>query len=50
MSNEAFNLVRDSLNHRRQTAVSAERVEPSQMEIDELFCERITPETPLPPM
>jgi len=50
MSNEAFNLVRGSLNHRRQTAVSAERVEPSQMEIDELFCERITPETPLPPM
>ena len=50
MSNEAFNLVRGSLNHRRQTAVSAERVEPSQLEIDELFCERITPETPLPPM
>lgn len=50
MSEEAFNLVRGSLNHRRQTAVSSERVEPTQKEVDELFYERITPETDLPPM
>lgn len=50
MNDEAFNLVKDSLSHKRQTATSRERLEPTQKEIDELFQERITPETDLPPM
>lgn len=50
MNNEAYNLVRDSLSPRRPYAPPAERREPTQQEIDDLFSERITPETELPPM
>lgn len=50
MNEEAFNLVRDSLSPRRPYAPPAERREPTQQEIDDLFSERITPEMELPPM
>ena len=50
MSEEAFNLVKNSLARSRQTATSDMRIIPTQQEIDELFLERITPETDLPPM
>ena len=50
MSDEAFNLVKASLSRRRLTAASDDHTEPTQKEIDELFEERITPETALPPM
>ena len=42
--------MKSSLSHRRQAAVPEERKEPTKEEISELFLERITPETPLPPM
>ena len=50
MNGTAFNLVKGSLARRSQAAKPAERTEPTQQEIDELFSERITPETALPPM
>ena len=50
MKDEAFNLVKGSLSRKRQSATPRERLEPTQEEIDELFQERITPETDLPPM
>jgi hypothetical protein len=50
MSEEAFNLVKNSLARSRQTATPDMRLIPTQQEIDELFLERITPETDLPPM
>lgn len=49
MNTEAFNMVKGSLSQRRRTA-SPEHREPTQEEVDELFDERITPETELPPM
>ena len=50
MSEESFKLVKDSLSHHRRTASPVGQVTPTQQEIDELFVERITPETDLPPM
>lgn len=50
MSEEVFDLVKGSMGHRRHAAHSQERKEPSPQEVEELFCERITPETDLPPM
>ena len=50
MNGTAFNIVKGSLARRSQAAKPAERTEPTQQEIDELFSERITPETALPPM
>ena len=45
---DAFKLVQISQARKRPS--SAERTIPTQQEIDELFKERITPETDLPPM
>ena len=50
MNNEALNLVSDRLSRRRQAVTPAKQTEPTQEEIDDLFLERITPETALPPM
>lgn len=50
MSEEAFNLVKSSLARSRRTATPDMRMIPTQQEIKELFSERITPETDLPPM
>jgi hypothetical protein len=50
MSEEAFNLVKSSLARSRRTATPDMRMIPTQQEINELFSERITPETDLPPM
>ena len=50
MNNDAVNLVKGSLARRSQAAAPAERGAPTQQEIDELFDNRITPETDLPPM
>jgi len=47
---DAFKLVQTSQARRRQAATSVERSMPTQQEIEELFKERITPETDLPPM
>ena len=50
MNEEHFDLVKGSLSRRKRAACPEERPEPTQQEIDELFTERITPETDLPPM
>lgn len=50
MSNDHFNLVRDSMARRKTADEPDKRREPTQLEIDELFSERITPDTRLPPM
>ena len=50
MNDEGFNLVKNSLRRKNVSTVLAERTEPTQQEIDDLFSERITPETELPPM
>ena len=50
MNEEGFKLVKNSLSRSRRTATPVERVMPTQKEIDELFLERITPLTDLPPM
>lgn len=50
MNEEAFKIVHSSLSRRRQVKTPAERTEPTQQAIKELFEERITPETELPPM
>lgn len=50
MNEEAFNLVKDGLSRRGQMTLSRERFKPSKMDIDDLFLERITPESDLPPM
>ena len=47
---DAFKLVQISQARRRQAATSVEHSMPTQQEIEELFKERITPETELPPM
>ena len=49
MANDAFELVNNSVQ-RRKGAATAASVEPTQQEINELYNERITPETDLPPM
>lgn len=50
MNEEGFELVKNSLSRNRRTATHVGQVVPTQQEIDELFVERITPETDLPPM
>ena len=50
MNEEAFNLVKGGLSRRGQMTLSRERFKPSKMDIDDLFLERITPESDLPPM
>ena len=50
MNKESFNLLRCSQTRRRQASVHIEQNEPTQQEMDDLFSERITPETVLPPM
>ena len=50
MNDEGFNLVKCSINRKKQAATPAERSEPTQQEVEELFSERITSETDLPPM
>lgn len=50
MNQEHFELVKGSLSRRKQTVNKVESSEPTQNEIDELFLQRITPETDLPPM
>lgn len=50
MSEEAFDLVRGSLVRRNQTAPSVVQSLPTQEDIDDLYKERITPDTALPPM
>ena len=49
MANDAFELVNSSVQ-RRKGAATAASAEPTQQEINELYNERITPETDLPPM
>lgn len=49
MANDAFELVNSSVQ-RLKGAATAASVEPTQQEINELYNERITPETDLPPM
>ena len=50
MSEEAFDLVKGSLVRRKRTVPGVVQARPTQQEINELFHERITPETDLPPM
>ena len=50
MNQDNFQLVKSSLARRKQTVHGEKSSEPTQSEIDELFAERITPETDLPPM
>ena len=50
MNEERFDLVKGSLTRRSRAASPEDRQEPTQQEVDELFVERITPETDLPPM
>ena len=50
MNEEGFELVKKSLSRNRRTANLVGQVTPTQQEIDELYDERITPETDLPPM
>ena len=50
MNDDGFNLVKSSLRRKNKTSALAERTEPTQQEVDDLFSERITPETKLPPM
>lgn len=50
MNQEHFDLVKGSLSRRSRAASPEVQPEPTQQEIEELFDERITPETVLPPM
>lgn len=50
MNDDGFNLVKRSINRKKQAATPAELAEPTQQEVEELFSERITSETDLPPM
>jgi hypothetical protein len=50
INNISFNLVKRSQPKSRLAAPPAEPDVPTQQDIDELFSERITPETDLPPM
>ena len=50
MNDEGLNLVKSSLRRKKPTIASVERTVLTQEEIEELFSERITPETELPPM
>ena len=50
MNEEGFELVKNSLSRNRRTVNLVGQVTPTQQEVDELYDERITPETDLPPM
>lgn len=50
MNEEGFELVKNSLSRNRRTTNLVGQVTPTQQEMDELYVERITPETDLPPM
>lgn len=50
MNEEGFELVKNSLSRNRRTVNLVGQVKPTQQEIDELYDERITTETDLPPM
>ena len=50
MNEENYKQVKESLSRSRRAITPLKQVKPSQQEIDELFHERITPETDLPPM
>lgn len=50
MNEENYKQVKESLSRSRRAITPLKQVKPSQQEIDELFLERITPETDLPPM
>ena len=50
MTDNGFNLVRSSLARKESSVTSVGQLEPSNEEIKELFAERITSETELPPM
>ena len=50
MNDDGFNLVKRSINRKKQAVGPAEQAEPTQQEVEELFSERITSETDLPPM
>ena len=50
MNEENFELIKGSLSQRRRAANPEGPSEPTQQEVDELFVQRITPETDLPPM
>ena len=50
MNEEGFELVKNSLSRNRRTVNLVGQVTPTQLEVDELYDERITPETDLPPM
>lgn len=50
MTDNGFNLVRSSLARKESSVTSVGQSEPSKEEIKELFAERITSETELPPM
>ena len=50
MLTEKINLVKDNQRFKKQVSKPEERAEPSAADIEELFAERITPETDLPPM
>ncbi len=50
MNQQNFDLVKGNLSQWRRTAHPETHLLPTQQEVDDLFLERITPETPLPPM
>ena len=50
MNEEGFELIKNSQTRRLQTNPSVEPTTPKKEDIDDLFKERITPETDLPPM
>ena len=50
MSEEGFELVKNSLSRNRRATNLVGQVTPTQQEVDELYDERITPETDLPPI
>lgn len=50
MNKEGFELVKNSQARRKQATTPAEQSTPKKEDIDDLFKERITPETDLPPM
>lgn len=50
MNEEGFELVKNSLSRNRRATNLVGQVTPTQQEVDELYDERITPGTDLPPM
>ena len=50
MNKEGFELVKSSQARRKQATTVSEQTKPRKEDIDDLFKERITPETDLPPM